>query len=220
MINNSQEYWDNKFLKENRDLIKSTDPIQPKGDLGFIDIHGIQHIFPLQQVPQGGKIIDLGCGIGGFSKQLKLLRPECDIYGVDFSEVAIKLNKDKISNINFLHQDIEKGILFPDNFFDAVFIRHVLEYIDYPDKFIKEAIRVLKPGGLAYIVTMFLASRNPEYNNYFTTDNLPMLFSDYSNQMDIFHAIQGIQSQTKCWNVTIFMVKNKEFYSESIYSYL
>lgn len=214
MINNCQEYWNNKFLKENQDI----QSIQPRGDYIFDDINGTKHGFPLQQIPQGGKILDLGCGIGGFTKQIKLWRPDCEVYGIDFSEVAIQINKDKIPNINFLCEDVESGLSLPDNFFDVVFMRHVLEYVESPDRFVKEAMRVLKSGGLAYVVTMFLANRNPEYNNCFTTDSLSMMFFDYSNQMDVFHAIKG--QSGNAWNATIFLVKNKEVYTESIYSYL
>lgn len=215
MIDNSQKYWDAKYLNENQDLINSDKIIQPKGDFIFDDVNGIKRRFPDSLIPNGGKILDIGCGIGGFTKQIKLLKPDCEVYGIDFSEVAININRNKIPNINFLCQDVDKEISLPNNFFDAVFIRHVLEYVESPDLFVKEAMRVLKPNGLAYIVTMFLANRSPEYNNFFTTDNLPMLFFDYSTQMDVFHAVNP-----KCWNATIFMLKNKEIYNESIHGYL
>jgi predicted SAM-dependent methyltransferase len=49
--------------------------------------------------------------------------------------------------------DVQKGIPYPDNFFDVVYHSHVLEHFERRNAllFIKECRRVLKPGGLIRI---------------------------------------------------------------------
>lgn len=58
------------------------------------------------RVPQGGRIVDLGCGNGMLLKRLKLHRPDVTICGVDINEDAIKSAGMKD---NFVHSSIQAG---------------------------------------------------------------------------------------------------------------
>jgi SAM-dependent methyltransferase len=90
-----------------------------------------------------GRILDVGCGSG---KLLADLREQgWQVYGVDFSPVAVEYAK----NQNGL--DVRLGDLFQagyqDGFFDVVMFNHSLEHVYNPLETLKEARRVLKPGG-------------------------------------------------------------------------
>lgn len=88
------------------------------------------------------KLLEVGCGRGEFANGFMSLG--LDVYCVDKSSAAKKLYpKLKLEEIN-LEDD---SIPFPDNFFDIVYSKSVVEHFYFPEKIFKEMYRVLKPGG-------------------------------------------------------------------------
>lgn len=74
----------------------------------------------------------------------------------------------------------------PDNSVDAMLLIHLLEHVEEPHRAIKEAFRVLKPGGYCYIEVPFLFYYHPMkgyYKDYFrfTRDGLEYLTRDFSS---------------------------------------
>ena len=56
-------------------------------------------------------------------------------------------------------QQMDAGAMtMPDNSFDCVFSISVFEHLPEPEKVMREIIRVLKPGGVAYIITHLYTS--------------------------------------------------------------
>jgi ubiquinone/menaquinone biosynthesis C-methylase UbiE len=104
-----------------------------------------------EYIKEGDKILDLGCGNGRMLEFLK--GKNVDYIGVDNSEKLINIARDKHPSINFQVADA-LNLTFPDNSFDKIISIAVLHHIpsdDFREKFIKEAKRVLKPGGLLII---------------------------------------------------------------------
>lgn len=102
-------------------------------------------------------VLDMGTGTGIIAKNLKqkLNLPERNgfqpvlYYGIDCQNDLIQQNKQDTPDITWMCAD-NKNIPFADNFFDAVFARASFHYEDTRDaqqQFIREAYRVLKPGG-------------------------------------------------------------------------
>ncbi|WP_447984343.1 class I SAM-dependent methyltransferase [Nitrospira sp. Nam74] len=94
-----------------------------------------------------GRILDVGCGAG---KLLSDLREHgWQVYGVDFSPVAANYARSQHG------LDVRLGDLFQagyeDGFFDVVMFNHSLEHIYNPLEMLKEAHRIMKPGGLLFI---------------------------------------------------------------------
>ena len=54
--------------------------------------------------------------------------------------------------------DIRSGVSCEDSAFDAVIFAEVLEHLDNPLFALREILRILKPGGLAYITTAIFAA--------------------------------------------------------------
>ncbi|MFA5839519.1 MAG: malonyl-ACP O-methyltransferase BioC [Candidatus Margulisiibacteriota bacterium] len=92
-------------------------------------------------------ILDLGCGTGALVGMLADKYPASRIVGIDFAPGMIEYAKSIISypNVSFTVEDAEK-LSFKGDEFDLVVSSAALQWMDYKAG-IKEAARVLKPGG-------------------------------------------------------------------------
>ena len=100
-------------------------------------------------LPPSGKILDAGCGLGGYLIWLK--NNGYDAYGIDFSKDAISKLKMYDTSLKVKVANCE-NLPFPDDYFDVYISLGVMEHIEQGcEKFLKEAHRVLKKGGILLI---------------------------------------------------------------------
>src|SRR5687768_4570516 len=106
----------------------------------------------LAELKEGDVILDLGSG-GGIDVLLSAKRvgPTGKAYGLDMTDEMLALaeeNKRKsgLTNVEFLRGEIE-SIPLPDNSVDVIISNCVINLSADKDRVLKEAFRVLKPGG-------------------------------------------------------------------------
>lgn len=106
----------------------------------------------LAMLKPGEVVLDLGSG-GGIDVLLSAKRvgPTGKAYGLDMTDEMLALaneNKEKsgIQNVEFLKGEIEQ-IPLPDNSLDVVISNCVINLSADKDRVLREAFRVLKPGG-------------------------------------------------------------------------
>ena len=106
----------------------------------------------LAELKPGETVLDLGSG-GGIDVLLSARRvgPTGKAYGLDMTDEMLALaeeNKRKsgLENVEFLKGEIEH-IPLPDNSVDVIISNCVINLSGDKDRVIKEAFRVLKPGG-------------------------------------------------------------------------
>jgi SAM-dependent methyltransferase len=104
-----------------------------------------QELAYLQDLP-GGKILDLGCGLGFL---LSALDERWDKYGVEVSTFAAEYAAQWGTIFVGELQDANH----PGEFFDVVFCHHVIEHVADPVRFIGEIYRILKPSGALVLAT-------------------------------------------------------------------
>lgn len=105
----------------------------------------------IKHFSKNNKIVDAGCGFGKWV--IFLTHRGYNIIGIDNNELAITKLKEFDSSIN-----VELGNIlnldYPDNSFDAYISMGVIEHFEEgPMEPLKEAYRVLKPGGLIFVST-------------------------------------------------------------------
>lgn len=106
----------------------------------------------LATIQPGETVLDLGSG-GGIDVFLSARRvgPSGKVYGLDMTDDMLVLARENqrkagFENVEFLKGDIEE-IPLPDNSVDLIISNCVINLSPDKDRVLKEAFRVLKPGG-------------------------------------------------------------------------
>src|SRR5450631_887694 len=106
----------------------------------------------LAKLNPGEVVLDLGSG-GGIDVLLSAKRvgPTGKAYGLDMTDQMLALAKENkrkagVANVEFLKGEIER-IPLPDNSVDVVISNCVINLSADKDRVLREAFRVLKPGG-------------------------------------------------------------------------
>lgn len=94
-------------------------------------------------------ILDSGAGTG--SVTLELLKAGKGVTAIDNNEIALQLLKQKCrnysDNLEVIYQDAQK-IQFKDGTFDGISSMLVLPYLDRPEDYLREHVRVLRKNGI------------------------------------------------------------------------
>ncbi len=123
------------------------------------------HLFDKFQLLPGMSLLEAGCGRGEFLKNFREFGIK--VFGVDISGEAQAF----LPDVTVKTSDIEKeGIPYDDACFDIVFSKSFIEHLYYPDCYMKEAFRVLKPGGM--LITLV-----PDWES-----NYKIYFDDYTHR--------------------------------------
>lgn len=104
------------------------------------------HALLLRAIPPGSRVLDIGCGPGTSARLLRC-KP-VDYFGLDYSGVALDFAGASNDDLKGLVRGNALSLPFLDEAFDVVMSLRLIEYIARPDRFLSEAMRVLRPGGL------------------------------------------------------------------------
>ncbi|OAP56286.1 hypothetical protein AYL99_09465 [Fonsecaea erecta] len=98
-------------------------------------------------------VVDLGCGPGTITRGFCAHVPDGSVVGIDAAAAVIDLARagsspDEYPNLSFRVGDITARLPWDDGSVDVVYTSQVLYHIPHPVRVIREARRILKPGGL------------------------------------------------------------------------
>jgi MPBQ/MSBQ methyltransferase len=95
---------------------------------------------------KGGRILDVACGVGASTRRLlSSYAPEA-ITAINISEAQIAEAQKLVPECEFRQMDATR-LDFPGDHFDAVICVEAAFHFDTREEFLREALRVLKPGG-------------------------------------------------------------------------
>lgn len=109
----------------------------------------IQKNFLFLQKETPGRLLDVGCGAGHLLNRIRQLGWEVE--GIDFDENAVEQAK-KLYQLKAQTGDL-KTIAYPNNSFDVITLKHVIEHIPEPVELLQECYRILKTGGRLIMTT-------------------------------------------------------------------
>ena len=103
-----------------------------------------------RQLPGGrARVLDAGCGTGGFLRHLEAAQHGWELTGVDISPVACELARTR-TGVKIREGSLAK-LPFWDDSFDAIVTGDVLYHVDDVAVVLSEFVRCLKPGGVVIV---------------------------------------------------------------------
>jgi cyclopropane fatty-acyl-phospholipid synthase-like methyltransferase len=114
-------------------------------------------------ITQEHKVLEIGVGVGRIAQHVA---PRCrEFHGVDISANMIRVAQERtkdLPNVRLRALDASSLDVFPEATFDRVYCQIVLIHLDREEVFLylKDAFRVLKPGGRAWFQTNNLLHRS------------------------------------------------------------
>jgi len=127
-------------------------------------------------------LVDFGCGDMPYRT---VIEPKVGKYlGVDL-EMNPKAEH---------HIDFDSKTTLPDNYADIVLSNQVLEHVDSPGGYLKEALRILKPGGTLILTTHGYWFYHPTPNDYWrwTSAGLKKTVEAEGFKIVSFYGIMGL----------------------------
>ncbi len=103
----------------------------------------------IRGVGVGGRLLEVGCGAGRYTRAFLHYRPDLQVAGCDISHVALAEARaaDPAGRVDYKLGDA-LDLPYEDDSFDIVVLFDVFEHVTDVNKAASEVARVLKPGGV------------------------------------------------------------------------
>lgn len=102
----------------------------------------------VQHIPQGSRVLDLGCGDGTLLKQVAMRQ---NAYCVGMERELPKVIEALHAGVNVLMANVDKELkLIPDGVFDVSIISHTIQVLKHPDRMMQQLLRVAKWALVAF----------------------------------------------------------------------
>lgn len=133
-------------------------------------------------IPARGTLLEIGCGAGNFL--VRAADRGFDVTGLEYSPYAAERARKNLRNRGRVLVGEISSLADQANAYDVCVLCDVIEHVRHPDEFVRDILRLLRPGGALLVVTpsldswsaRFLGSRWMEYKAehlyYFTRDTI------------------------------------------------
>jgi ubiquinone/menaquinone biosynthesis C-methylase UbiE len=98
-------------------------------------------------------LLDIGCGKGDLLAQIDRRYSGRHLVGVDLN--ASRVEQARAKGVEGFQLNAENLDKFSDSVFDVVVSTNVIEHVENQDAMLGEIFRVLRPGGMLFLTTVF-----------------------------------------------------------------
>ncbi len=113
-------------------------------------------VVDLCEAPAGGTLLDLGCGDGKLTLAVQTKIAAGRAIGIDILRENIAALD--VKGIEGIQCNLDSTLPLQDSSVDFVIASHVIEHVSDTDLFVREAHRVLRPGGIFVVATPNLSA--------------------------------------------------------------
>lgn len=140
-------YWEQHWVKHFDANIYTA---AQAGELGFRKWEPIY----TRYLPESGKILEAGCGLGQVVLALRVRG--YDVEGIEWAEQTVEMVNRLLPDLPIRKGDVT-ALDIPDGYYAGYISIGVIEHREAgPEPFLKEAYRILQPGGVALISVPYL----------------------------------------------------------------
>ncbi len=165
-------------------------------------IAAIRRYSPLPARPRH---LDVGCALGSMLQSAKT--EGWDPVGVETSEFAAKYAVEH-TGCPVYAGSLERAA-FPSGSFDVVTLMDVIEHVPDPSELIREIYRVLRPGGVIFIVT-------PNFASFFVRLYGPKAYGVWPDQHVVYFQPSTMTKLLRKAGFARIIVGSKDFYGDNL----
>lgn len=107
------------------------------------------------RLPRNARVLDVGAGTGEFSAKIAAALPDAQVIGVELLPASVEHARARHAALA-PRLRFEVGDAFalahPDDSFDLVANRHMVQSVPHVEKILAELVRVAKPGGRVHVL--------------------------------------------------------------------
>lgn len=143
-----------------------------KGGIDESIVNQYKILIKLGRISKSSKVLDAGCGVGGAALYIAR-QTGAHVHGISIVDDQVVIankhkSKQDLDNVNFSNQDFTRTKFSP-GYFDVIFGIESVCYAYPKSSFLKEAYRILKPGGKLIIIDGY-KNRTPNSDLELTID--------------------------------------------------
>jgi MPBQ/MSBQ methyltransferase len=151
---------------------------------------------------RNGTILDVACGIGGSTRRLLRQYQPRAVTGINISDKQLATCRERTPGCRFLNMDAT-NLRFADRSFDNILCVEAAFHFDTREQFLREAYRVLKPGGSLALSDILLRSKliNTLLSGGLPSANYVPSLRDYEGLYVRcgFEDVHVIEARKPCW---------------------
>jgi SAM-dependent methyltransferase len=114
-----------------------------------------KRLIDLYRLPRKARVLDVGAGSGEFSARIAEALPESQVVGIELLPASVNHARARYAALA-PRLTFETGDAFalsqPDDTFDLVVNRHMIQSVPHVDRILSELVRVTRPGGHVHVL--------------------------------------------------------------------